>query len=137
MQCWLRTGPILAQRARAMTCCGASTMLMQRQVTAYAVGLTARREVLSPRLRLMVRGGSLGPRRGRLRANLSGSASILGRSLCVLSLLHLPWPQDASGRPSWAIALTCSSVLNNHEQMTHATSHTRGASMRKARAVWA
>ena len=78
-------------------------MPVQRQVTAYAVGLTARREVLSLRLRLMVGGGSLGPRRGRLRANVSGSASILGRSLRVLSLMHLLWPQDASGRPSWAI----------------------------------
>ena len=92
------------------------------------MGLTARREVLSPRLRLMVGGGSLGPRRGRLRANVSGSASILGRSLRVLSLLHLPWPHGASGRPSWAIALTCGSVLNNvqvnqdHVPMTHATS---------------
>ena len=81
--------------------------------------------MLSPRLRLMVRGGSLGPRRGRLRANLSGSASILGRSLRVLSLLHLPWPHGASGRPSWAIALTCGSVLNNHVPMTHTTSHIR------------
>ena len=122
MQCWLRTGPILAQRARAMTCCGASTMPVQRQVTAYAVGLTARREVLSPRLRLMVRGGSLGPRRGRLRANVSGSASILGRSLRVRSLLHLPWPHGASGRPSWAIVLTCGKLLNNHVRMTHTTS---------------
>ena len=52
-----------------------------------------------------------------------GSASILGRSLRVLSLLHLPWPHGASGRPSWAIALTCGSVLNNHVPMTHATSH--------------
>ena len=47
------------------------------------MGLTARREVLSPRLRLMVGGGSLGPRRGRLRANVSGSASRLGRSVVV------------------------------------------------------
>ena len=85
------------------------------------MGLTARREVLSPRLRLMVRGGSLGPRRGRLRANLSGSASSLGRSLRVLSLLHLSWPHGASGRPSWAIALTCGMLLNNHDPMTHAT----------------
>ena len=51
----------------------------------------------------MVGGGSLGPQRGRLRANVSGSSSILGRSLRVLSLLHLPWPHGASGRPSWAI----------------------------------
>ena len=77
------------------------------------------REVLSPRLRLMVGGGSLGPRRGRLlaNANVSGSASILGlgRRLRVLSLLHLPWPHNgASGRPSWAIALTCGKLFNNH-----------------------
>ena len=39
-----------------------------------SVGLTARREVLSLRLRLMVGGGSLGLRRGRLRANVSGNA---------------------------------------------------------------
>ena len=78
-------------------------MPVQRQVTARAVGLTARREVLSPRLRLLVGGGSLGPRRGRLRANVSGSASRLGCRLRVLSLLHLPWPHGASGRPPWAI----------------------------------
>ena len=79
--------------------------------------------MLSPRLRLMVGGGSLDPRRGRLRANVSGSASILGRRLRVLSLMHLPWPHGASGRPSWAIALTCGSVLNIHVPMTHTTSH--------------
>ena len=78
--------------------------------------------MLSPRLRLMVGGGSLDPRRGRLRANVSGSASILGRRLRVLSLMHLPWPHGASGRPSWAIALTCGSVLNIHVPMTHTTS---------------
>ena len=44
------------------------------------------------------------------------------RALRVLSLLHIPWPHGASGRPSWAIALTCGSVLNNHEPMTHTTS---------------
>ena len=87
-----------------------------------AVGLTARLEVLPPRLRPMVGGGSLGPRRGRLRANVSGSASILGRRLRMLSLLHLPWPHGTSGRPSWAIALTCGKLLNIHVRMTHTTS---------------
>ena len=85
------------------------------------MGLTARREVLSPRLRLMVGGGSLGPRRGRLRANVSGSASILGRSLRVLSLLHLPWPHGASGRPSWAIERSYTAVhtkVNYHYSCT-------------------
>ena len=33
LQCLMRNGPILAQRARAMTCRGAGTMPVQRQVT--------------------------------------------------------------------------------------------------------
>ena len=73
----------------------------------------------------MVGGGSLGPRRGRLRANVSGSASILGLRLRLLSLVHLPWPNGASGRPSWAIALTCGKLLYIHVRMTHATSRHR------------
>ena len=81
--------------------------------------------MLPPRLRLMVGGGSLGPRRGRLRANVSGSASILGLRLRLLSLVHLPWPNGASGRPSWAIALTCGKLLYIHVRMTHATSRHR------------
>ena len=59
------------------------------------MGLTARREVLSPRLRLMVGGGFLGPRRGRLRASVSGSASILRR--IPISTIHGA-PTLAAGR---------------------------------------